>query len=247
MKEAEKPGRAKTLHAVRLRKTQPARATLDNFIKVVAGVIPLLDAVKESLEESTGSIPKASRQLDNVTKATETATVEILDLLERMSVRVDSLGEAIAGVRDAVARGESRLGVIDGLIAGLSVSHPVLQERWREYRAAGGAATFPAGLDAEFGALRGDVMNIGMALQVQDITTQQIAGVSHTIESIRMHLSEVLQNFNQDEKKASSGLRKSAAAVGTGHFNGDAEFSRSPDRQEDADEIVERWKRGNHA
>ncbi|HMK38410.1 MAG TPA: protein phosphatase CheZ [Bacteroidota bacterium] len=245
MNEAEKPGRSKTLHAVRLRKSQPARATLDNFIRVVAGVIPLLDSVKESLEESTGSIPKASRQLDNVTKATETATVEILDLLERMSARVDSLGATIAGVREAVERGESRLGAIDGLVASLRVSHPLLHERWSEFRAAGGTATLPAGLDAEFGALRSDVMNIGMALQVQDITTQQIAGVSHTIESIRMHLSKVLENFNQGEKKALSGLGKDDPAAE--HFNGDAEFSRSPDRQEDADEIVKRWNRGNHA
>src|SRR5271157_391755 len=92
----------------RSRKGWPARESLDNFLKVVSGVIPLLDAVKESLEESTGSIPKASRQLDNVTKATESATVEILDLLERMSARVDRLGTAIAEVRAASREGETR-------------------------------------------------------------------------------------------------------------------------------------------
>ncbi len=230
----------------RLREGWPARDTLDNFIKVVSGVIPLLDSVKESLEESTGSIPKASRQLDNVTKATESATVEILDLLERMSARVDSLGTAIGGVRSAVEGGQSRLAGLDAQMAVLQSSHPDLFARWSEFRTAGGCVALPEDLDTQFGALRSDVMNIGMALQVQDITTQQIAGVSHMIESIRMKLAEVLQNFSEVDRPQKAGPARQEKIDPNGRFNSDAEYSRSPDRQENADEIVERWKRGNH-
>jgi chemotaxis regulatin CheY-phosphate phosphatase CheZ len=225
----------------------PARDSLDNFLKVVSGVIPLLDSVKESLEESTGSIPKASRQLDNVTKATESATVEILDLLERMSARVDTLGKAIVGVRAASREGEIRLAAMDALIAPLAMSNPEVHARWCEFRKSPGCLALPASLDAEFDALRTDTMNIGMALQVQDITTQQIAGVSHMIESIRMNLAEVLQSFSEGERTSPPEQTKSRPADPNGRFNGDAEYSRMPDRQEDADEIVERWKRGNHA
>jgi chemotaxis regulatin CheY-phosphate phosphatase CheZ len=230
------------------REVWPARETLDNFLKVVSGVIPLLDSVKESLEESTGSIPKASRQLDNVTKATETATVEILDLLEQMSARVTSLGKEISVVRSAAAETESRLAAIDALIAPLESASPDLGRRWKEFRGAGSGMTLPAGLEALCVAIGNDVMNIGMALQVQDITTQQIAGVSHMIESIRLSLADVLQNFDEGEKPSVPAPRRTQEPVdANGHFNGDAEYSRSPDRQEDADEIVERWKRGNHA
>jgi hypothetical protein len=243
MKAAKK---TKIALPVRPRDAWPARETLDGFLKVVSGVIPLLDSVKESLEESTGSIPKASRQLDNVTKATESATVEILDLLERVSTRVDSLGAAIAGVRAASEVGQTRIGAMDGLMAQLMVSHPEVHARWSEFRAGGGCMTLPDDLDAQFGALRSDVMNIGMALQVQDITTQQIAGVSHMIESIRMKLAEVLNNFGEVDRPARTPVAGPDKADPNGRFNGDAEYSRTPDRQEDADAIVERWKRGNN-
>jgi len=215
-------------------------------MKVISGVIPLLDSVKESLEESTGSIPKASRQLDNVTKATETATVEILDLLERMSARVERIGTAFAEVRLAGREGETRLAAMDPLMASLAVSHPEVHARWNDFRKSSSCPALPAGLDAEFDALRGDTMDIGMALQVQDITTQQIAGVAHLIESIRMKLTDVLQGFTEGERPAPPEASKSRPADPNGRFNGDAEYSRSPDRQEDADAIVERWKRGNH-
>ncbi len=224
----------------------PAREALDNFIRVVSGVIPLLDSVKESLEETTGSIPKASLQLDNVSKATESAAVEILDLLEKVSVRVDSLGKALDVFRAAAGGGEARLCAIDALISSLKVSHPDVYARWNEFRTAGGGGALPADLDAQFSALRADVMNIGMALQVQDITTQQIAGVSHMIESIRKHLAGVLQSLHDGKKFVIPASPKAEGVDPGGHFNAEAEYSRAPDLQESADEIVERWKRGNN-
>ena len=221
----------------------PTRDSLDKFVKVVSGVIPLLDSIRESLEESTGSIPKASQQLDNVTRATESATVEILDVLERMSGRVRTLGEALAVGRASADAEAGRLADLDGLMASLASTRPDILERWKEYRAAPCGTCLPAGLDAEFGAISADAMSIGMALQVQDITTQQIAGVSHMIESVRMKLAEVLQSLMDGENPPPA---VPAAAAPGGHFDADAEYSHSPDRQVSTDEIVERWKRGHN-
>ena len=221
----------------------PTRDSLDKFIKVVSGVIPLLDSIRESLEETTGSIPKASQQLDNVTRATESATVEILDLLERMSGRVRSLGDAMAALRASAEAEAARLEVLDGLIASLASTRPDICERWNEHRAAGCGRCLPADVEEQFGAISADAMSIGMALQVQDITTQQIAGVSHMIESVRMNLAEVLQSLVDGEKVP---FAAPAAPAPDGHFNAEAEYSRSPDRQSTTDEIVERWKRGHN-
>jgi len=219
----------------------PTRDSLDKFIEVVSGVIPLLDTIRASLEESAGSIPRASEQLDNVTKATESATVEILDLLERMSGRVRTLGDAMAALRSAADAEAARLGRMDDLMASLAQSRPDIAGLWTEHRAALCVTRLPADLEAQFGAISADAMSIGMALQVQDITTQQIAGVSHMIESVRMRLTEVLQSLADGEQMpALAGLRPS------GHFDADAEYNRSSDRQMNADEIIERWKRGHH-
>ncbi|HUI10221.1 MAG TPA: hypothetical protein VL221_07825 [Bacteroidota bacterium] len=221
----------------------PTRDSLDKFIKVVSGVIPLLDSIRHSLEESTGSIPKVSQQLDNVTKATESATVEILDLLERLSARAASLGDTAARLRSAAEAEASRLQAMDGLMASLAAARPDIAALWREHRAAGGGAAIPADMEAQCGSISADAMSIGMALQVQDITTQQIAGVAHVIEAVRMNLADVLQSLVDGETIPAG---QGDALPAGDHFNAEAQYSRSPDRQEHTDEIVERWKRGHH-
>jgi chemotaxis regulatin CheY-phosphate phosphatase CheZ len=128
----------------------------------------------------------------------------------------------------------------------LKVSHPDVYAQWKEFRAVIVGAVLPPDFDARFFALRDDLMNVGMALQVQDITTQQIAGVSHMIESIRKKLAEVLQNFAAGERSGPPAEVREEKFDPNGHFNGDAEYSRAPGRQEDADAIIESWKRGNH-
>jgi chemotaxis regulatin CheY-phosphate phosphatase CheZ len=47
----------------------------------------MLDEINKSLEESSNKIPRASNQLNTVTKTTEVATTEILDALDQMSLK----------------------------------------------------------------------------------------------------------------------------------------------------------------
>ncbi|HUI63357.1 MAG TPA: protein phosphatase CheZ [Bacteroidota bacterium] len=222
----------------------PGRDVLDNFVKVVSEVVPLLDTVKVSLQESAGTIPKASMQLDNVTRATENATVEILDVLERMTARMDAMGSAITRLRESEGERESALKHIDSLIAEASGSQPGLLEHWKVFRTSFARQGSTDELESQFAAVRADAMSIAMALQVQDITSQQIAGVSQVIESVRLRLDKVLQAFGEERLAPAA-----AQTVGRSseHFNGDAEYTREPNRQEHADEIVERFKRGDHA
>jgi chemotaxis regulatin CheY-phosphate phosphatase CheZ len=64
---------------------------VDSVIVALQRVIALLDRIKLSIEESSGKIPKASVQLDNVTQATETATIEILNVLDTLSQNIDNV------------------------------------------------------------------------------------------------------------------------------------------------------------
>ncbi|HTP12467.1 MAG TPA: hypothetical protein VMM37_02520, partial [Bacteroidota bacterium] len=63
-------------------------AVIQDFIEHVRGILPLLEGVKNSIAESSSRIPKASMQLSKVTEATESATVEILNVLESMTARI---------------------------------------------------------------------------------------------------------------------------------------------------------------
>jgi chemotaxis regulatin CheY-phosphate phosphatase CheZ len=89
---------------------------------------------------------------------------------------------------------------------------------------------------------RKDTISIAMALQVQDITSQQIAGVVHLIESVRAQLLVALKSLDEENP-----IGPSANASGNNHssipssFDIDATFSQSTERQAIADDVVKTW------
>jgi chemotaxis regulatin CheY-phosphate phosphatase CheZ len=192
-----------------------------DFIAHVRGIVPMLEHVKDSIEESSGRIPKASKQLSEVTTATELATVEILNVLETMGARIGE-GEAdLQIVRNFV---QQKNGTPESAVAMKSI----------------------ASMEKMLSEAKENSMSIAIALQVQDITSQQIAGVSHTIESIRQQLSNALKRFDDPENEDSvpPDTHSSQQERASVHFDGEAQFSKAPDRQDLADEIVKQWNRG---
>jgi chemotaxis regulatin CheY-phosphate phosphatase CheZ len=178
-----------------------------NVVEVLFGIIPVLDQIKQSIEESTGTIPRASTQLNNVAQATEMATVEILNVLDRMSARIGTAEEAVEKLRGGGGDGGDSLTSIGQALADT----------------------------------RQDAMNIAMALQVQDITSQQIAGVSHMIETVRRQLMEAL-GYLDPSQALSQGP---AQATGT-HFDVNASYTGSGERQQTADAIIKQWNKADH-
>ncbi|HTY39056.1 MAG TPA: protein phosphatase CheZ [Bacteroidota bacterium] len=190
---------------------------IEDFIQHVRGVIPLLENVKNSIEESSSRIPKASMQLSKVTEATESATVEILNVVEAVTAQIEQSAKQLNDVKSFV----------------LSASQVPGNEE---------AVKAIASIEKTLSETKDNSMNIAIALQVQDITSQQIAGVSHTIESIRQQLFHALRRFEDpaDESAAGAGTGEASAAQAK-HFDGDANFTKAPDRQDLADEIIKQW------
>ena len=178
--------------------------SMNNVVQVLFGIIPVLDQIKNSIEQTTGTIPKAASQLNNVTQATEMATVEILNVLDRMTGRIEAAETAMQTLRQGTGNAEASLDAI-----GLALADT-----------------------------RQDSMNIAMALQVQDITSQQIASVSHLIETVRTQLLEALGQL--DPGPAANAPPQSPQAT---TFDGDAKFTRSTERQDDADAIIKQWNK----
>jgi chemotaxis regulatin CheY-phosphate phosphatase CheZ len=188
-----------------------SNALLEKFVQVISGMIPALENIKLTIEESSGKIPKASDQLTNVTQATETATVEILNVLDSMAQNV--------------ADAESGLKKLAALLG--NAGQPVAETM--------------ASIARSLATTKEKSMNIAMALQVQDITTQQIAGVSHMIESVRLELAHILEQFGDPTGAQETPLRGQPR-----HFDIDAQFTTSPHRQEQADQIIEQWTNQHH-
>jgi chemotaxis regulatin CheY-phosphate phosphatase CheZ len=219
---------------------------MEDLLQLLRDIVPRLESVRNSIQESTKRMPSASAQLTKVSKATETATVEILDLLETMTQRFVIAGRNLHDIRENVQ--QSR-GTAYRTFQEIEAQYYVpladkkIEEKMAGIRSYFMNSTIDKGFeDAEIllKTTMQDYTNIAMALQVQDITNQQIVGVSHIIESVQEQLAAALSRFEHnipgEEIAASSGKKCEHA------YDINGEYTKSPEKQFDADEIVRQWQ-----
>ena len=63
---------------------------LTDLFSFIQGVAPVLGELSSSLNESAQKLPLASDRIEDVSKATEMASNEILDSLDRMTATLES-------------------------------------------------------------------------------------------------------------------------------------------------------------
>lgn len=217
---------------------------MKDVLQLLREIVPLLESVRHSIQESTKHIPNASEQLSKVSQATEMATVEILDLLDRLSERVSKVQHDIQHIQNALD--ESRKDALAKL-AGIKahITDATLLEHLRgveEYFQQNPLSQFFAEADVFLNESKEQYTSIAMALQVQDITNQQIVGVSHIIETIYQHLAVALHRFdNGVHDPQASKLEEPKEIV----VDINAQYTKSPERQLSADEIVRQWQQSH--
>ncbi len=179
---------------------------LEEMIVFIESITPLIGEINRSLNESEKRFPSAQSQLNDVTRATELATNEILGLLETSlsdfdtldtknktcQEHVDQFGELTKSLRSeiraALSESDSRVYVLH---AKLWHQADKLEKRLSE--------SFNTNEEV-IHSLRTNLNQILMSLQVQDITTQQISAVNHVMQSIKEQLSGLLVRLNQIKK-----------------------------------------------
>jgi len=92
--------------------------SVESVIHALQKVIALLDRIKNTIEESSGKIPKAAVQLDTVTKATEMATVEILNVLDTMTQKIAAAEQGLDQLKQRATGGDD-LKTIEGISGSL--------------------------------------------------------------------------------------------------------------------------------
>lgn len=223
--------------------TSPDPDIVQKLLTVMSGLVPMLDTVKQSIEESTGSIPPASRQLNSVTSATETATVEILNVLDTMAQKMATAEAGLAALKEHRERRRRTEDRLTDQLRKIEQNTPpspdvsALMRLWNEHQSDLSGSDPFAMIETSLRETKTDSMNIAMALQVQDITSQQIASVVHTIESVREKLLQVLNTVNG----TGTTVAGAAAQAQPSHFDKEAQFTRSTDRQDTADQIVQQF------
>ena len=82
---------------------------VESVVIALHKVIDLLDRIKGAIEESSNKIPKAAVQLSTVTQATEMATVEILNVLDTMSHKIETVENAVGQMSYGSVNGQAAL------------------------------------------------------------------------------------------------------------------------------------------
>lgn len=181
------------------------------FIKALMNLVveikPLLDNINLTVADNVKLMPGATRKLSEVTEATENATTEIMDIADNMSVKCSKLSEKLENAsQQYMLTFESVLSAIQKEISLSSGNTAVLSAltnlKHEIDSIRSGKSSFEENInDAKITLddINNQLSAIFMTLQVQDITSQQIASVSHLLNQIQSRLSQILNLFNDSD------------------------------------------------
>lgn len=178
---------------------------LDEIAAFIGEISPAIEDLKAVLEVAMVNIPKAASQLTRVNVATEQATTQILNTLDKMVVKLDNLINVVATsikskeLDNSISKMSASIkALVDKSGWDADVVH--LAEAWEAHVKIlrGGS---PDNLEQILKNLQEDCTEIMMALQVQDITQQHIGTVMGTIQSVAEELQKLTTGFFSDAPK----------------------------------------------
>jgi len=176
---------------------------IQKLIDFMRNTIPLLENINQSITETTNKIPTASNQIDSVTSATEMATTEILDTVDKILSEINT------------ARTN-----VDNLI---NSQNGFLNEEIKEK-----LSLVLVSLDN----INQHANNVTLSLQVQDITSQQLAAVNYLIQSVQARLSSLFQDLED------TNIGQISKLTDKNVFNENARYQDTSKQQKEIDQIV---------
>jgi len=216
---------------------------LEELFYFVQEVVPLLDEINISIRESSGKIPRASTQLNKVTEATEMATTEILNTVDSI---VFKLGGIKANIENMKALSDKQRKIVPRITRYLETLSQRYQgdeivsaliRSWEEFQKHLCKSTMFKATKDSVENIRRASTDIMVALQVQDITAQQIAAVNHLIESVQFHLQTLLGKFHEaDLQELVTEYRGPVSRKMA--FDAEADYLKGRERQQAADSII---------
>lgn len=181
---------------------------LEEIFLFVNEIEPILLEINTSIKENLKKMPKASKQLSKVTEATELATTEILDILDGLGYKNELINSNIKKIREILKTKENKSIdiiklVIDSIQKGESIKN--LEPQLIDF-----VNVVENNVDQKIDELLkhtedvnnsivNDSSSIAMSLQVQDITSQQIAAVNNLLETVQSRLSVIMEKFQESE------------------------------------------------
>lgn len=205
---------------------------IQSIIDFMRDTVPLLEDINHSIADSTTKIPKAKDQITNVSSATELATTEILDLVDAISADVTNIEVTFKEVQQEE---EDKIKIWNE-IKKLLPDSPEATELVGKMESGRQFVSKSGELIETFQRIKNDVYNITLSLQVQDITSQQLAAVNHLIESVQKRLASLIIHLDESDLRNFEFQKMESTEGQT--FDPDARYTKSTERQETADAII---------
>lgn len=204
---------------------------LQSLADFMQETVPLLEQINHSIADSTSKIPKATNQISSVTNATELATTEILDLVDAIANGLSVIEKDLTNVFETEKQKDA---IVVELLA-LIPDNPKAKELVDKYRSIDNTTNVLKTVVESLPKLRNDTYSITLSLQVQDITSQQLAAVNHLIESVQDRLSSIIKDIDDTQIEAVDD--KIIAPIGA-TFDPNASYDKSVDRQDMVDQLI---------
>lgn len=179
---------------------------LEEIFIFVSDIEPLLEEINVSIAENLKKMPNASKQLSKVTEATELATTEIMDILDNLTYKSDVISRnlnQLRKIKDHQIQASSKL--LEILHKGIQANENLndylpeiskAMEMIKENEASQFDKTITE-TNSILDSINMDSSSIMMSLQVQDITSQQLAAVNHLIETVQEKLMKIIEKFEK--------------------------------------------------
>ena len=205
---------------------------IQSLIDFMKDTVPMLENINSSISDSASKIPKAQNQIHDVTSATEMATIEIMDIVDVISNDISKIEDEISTLIAKEERKKEIFTKLRIMFGGNAEAVALLEELDKE------TAIFNqlSQILATVQKTKSDAYNITIALQVQDITTQQLAAVNHLITSVQQRLSNLVLEIDETDIDVKD--KKKIVIPDEETFNAEAKYDKDDSRQKLADQLL---------
>jgi chemotaxis regulatin CheY-phosphate phosphatase CheZ len=176
---------------------------IQKLIDFMRNTIPLLENINQSITDTANKFPAAKNQIESVTSATEMATTEILDTIDKIFNEINSAKTNLSDFENS--------------------DNYTLPDFAKEK-----LASIKNSLDN----INQYAYNVTLSLQVQDITSQQLAAVNYLIQSVQARLGALFQDLED------SNFTQMGKYVDKNVFNENARYEDTTQKQKEIDQLI---------
>lgn len=206
---------------------------IQKLVDFINEMRPMLSHINESIEESSAKIPKATDHIVDIASATELATTEILNLIDEIS---DNILELSSIYNNFVAKEEENKRILLELTE-------LVSDNIRAKELVGQVLNnltvtkLSDKIIETLNKITTDSTNIAIALQVQDITSQQLSAVNHLIISVQKRLTSLMFDLSNDGISSVDNSQDIVVPTDS-NFDMEASFINQQTSQDDVDKLV---------